>query len=461
MADIFDRLDQNPKKKDKDKAALKAGARVWRPSFGDIFDRVESTAQEASDKAGHGTPITRDNLIGMIPMAAGIAAVPFTEGLSMLPAMGATGLIGAAGKGLELGVRKLTGEWGESNGEFGGKAPSAKEAAEDIGLEGLLYAGTELGGRMVGAGIEAIGKKLAPRRLYQGIIKPSTTLKPAVRDQLLETGLRHEVMPNESGYNDLVQDITRLTKQIDAKIASKSGSIGDVIDPRSISRRLDALVKFYKQQAAPEEDIQAIEAVREQFLRKHSYDAPFTNVRPMDPDAGSGYVPTGKGKTRVYEPMNLESAQAEKRTTQIMNRKKYGEMGSARDEAEKQLAYALRRKITQLYPEIAALNKEDQGMFMLERELRRYVGREGNKNVIGLIPASTGKGLWATAIAAIDNPEIKARLAFAIRRAHNTPILGRTLGAMTPKRLLVGGGRALGAFLEEQPNDFAAEDNAQ
>ena len=435
------------------------------------------------DKTGFGFPkghqpatlpnVTNDDIksagttaLHYLPAALATGAAMFQP--ELLPVAGgfwstaaaATGLAaagGAAGSAIEQGVESATGmeDRPRGVGEFGLR----------LGKEAVKQGAMEFGGRLVAKPFEFIAGKFTPGHLMQSAIKPSTSLEVAKRDQILGTALREGVPASEGGYHKLRAAITDLTGQIDAKIAAKSPDLGAVINPKTVASRLDALIDFYEKQAAPAEDLAAIKGVREQFLKRHSYDAPFTKIRLGTDDAAGGFVPTGEGKTRIYQDMTLSEAQAEKRGTQRFNAEKLGDRGTARDEAEKSLAYSLKEQISALFPEVQGLNARDSEMLALEEQLRRFVGREGNKNRIGLIPtvAAAGTGLFGAAsgnrteegigagglltmsILALDNPEIKSRLAIALAKAAKSRIGAgvHLVGSRLGKELPAAAGRAL------------------
>jgi hypothetical protein len=431
---------------------LPPGAKMFGPSAPQGIDPPKSpTLPEVTNK-----DIAR--LGKYLPAVAATTAAIFQP--ELLPAVGWLGSTAAA-TGLAAGGGAL-GSVAEQGLEVAAGSPGAPkntgEFMKRLGKEGLEQGAYEAGGRAIAApfGFMAgmIGKKLGPQSLMQGAIKPSTRLEAIAgrgvpgtsADEIVGTAIREGIPPSREGYGKLLAAINETTAEIDKSIAAKSPNLGAVISPQAVAKRLDALVDFYENQAAPAEDIAIIKGVRDQFLGKHSVQAPFSVVRPSGPQTSQGFqwtgkiVPTGQtGSTTVYNDLTLAEAQAEKRGTQRFNASSFGTRGTARAEAEKSLAYGLKEQIVNLFPEVTALNTKDSAMLALEDELRRFVIRQGNKNVIGLIPAVAGGvagawhmatgsegqgtgelgagGLLALSIMAIDNPEIKGKLAIALARA--------------------------------------------
>lgn len=381
--------------------------------------------------------------LGYLPAVGATAGVILAPG-GFLPAIAAAALGGAAGSTVQQG--------------FEGFPHGAVGTAQEAGAEGLRQGAYEVGGRVLAKPLTWLASKFMPRRLYQSAVKPSTTLKVAERNRVLDTGLNEGIPASEAGYEKLTSAIDDLNGQIADKIAAKSQDIGSVIDPRAITARLEALEEFYAKQVNADADLKAVQAVKKNFLEKHSYQAPYTKIRPGTEETTGSFVPVGTGKTTVYEPMTLAEAQAEKQATYVMNRKKYGQLSAAQDEAEKNLARGLKEEIVALFPEVSALNARDSSLIALEQQLRRFVGREGNKNVVGLIPAILGTGtglatghgveggaagaMMSAAIFALDNPGIKTTLAIALRKAGQSRI-GRAAQGFTPERVLPAGVRVV------------------
>lgn len=94
---------------------------------------------------------TAGALLEMAPAGAAMAAAPFTGGMSLPMALGTVGILSGGGEAVnQLGHHIL-----------GFDAPqSSAEAAKRIATEGAIQAAFEGGGRLIGAGLRAGGKKL-------------------------------------------------------------------------------------------------------------------------------------------------------------------------------------------------------------------------------------------------------------------------------------------------------------
>lgn len=439
-----------------DQIAPDTGKKSAKPQ-GDIFDQIAIPKGKgaAQDKL---PDLTNEDIkragkfaLGMLPAAGATAAAIFQPELlpvaaGFLPetaaATGAAAAGGLAGSLAQQGIQSATGmeERPRSLGEFGRR--TATEAAEQGAME--------LGGRLVSGPVGFVAKKFLPESLYGRALKPSTTLPVGERQRVIQTGLREGIPASAGGYDKLISSIQDLTGEIDKKLAAKSQNLGDVINPQTVARRLDALEDRFRTQGYPDEDVNTIKKVRESFLKRHSYEAPYTKIRPGSSEEAGAFVPVGKGTTRIYEPMTLAEAQAEKRGTYRYNEWRKNATPHAQEQAEKALARGLKEEIAGLFPEVSKLNARDSDMLALEEQLRRFVGRESNKNIVGLIPAAMGAatGLFGAgdalsgnkerggaeavlglALLALDNKEIQSKLAISLAKAARQRIGPITVGA--------------------------------
>lgn len=371
--------------------------------------------------------------IGAIAAPELIPAYPLIAGVA-----GAT-LGGAAGSTVKQGTLAATG------------APDAPktlgEAAGNVGQDALEQGAMEAGGRFVAKPIEYVASRMfSPRAMYQSALKPSVALDKSIPGSVdameaqrrVQTGLREGIPTSESGYNATVNRIGDVNRQIGSVVNQPSVQM---VDPVDVVRRLDDLEKYYSEQALPGGDLTAIRNARQQYLEKH----------------GAQFDPKTGAMTQQPNLMAPAAAQEEKVATYTQNRKKYGELTTAQTEAEKTIARGLKEELLRIYPELKDLNDRDSALYGLEQSLRRFVGREGNKNLVGLIPAVLGAGagtmaghgaegavvgsLLSGAIMALDSPPVKSSLAIALERVAKSKAgtVGRQL---TPTRVLPTLGRS-------------------
>lgn len=397
-----------------------------------------------------------------------------------------TGNVGPAAQDVSNAVQAQTGQWDKAKEawrhgehiEAGGHAlaaalpivgPAAADVGETIGGEvayddpehpdratGLVRAPQVARGIGQGVGLiassspknimepiatkvaETVGKipvpeKLTPEGLYASSLKIRPGIKGGVpaRDAVVKTGLREGVPVSRGGFDKTGKLVDELLADDAAKIAPVSAKLGPDINPLDVTKPVNRLKPTFENQVNPSADLNAIKDAKSEFLDKHSTSAPYTTIAP-NPYGGNGMVPTGSGAVKTKQPFTVADAQTEKTGTYRQLRGKYGELGSANIEAQKQLARGLKDEITKRVPGLNGVRESE--LIALEEQLGRFVAREGNKNTVGLIPSvlaagsgalvhgaegAASGGLATLAIMALDNPAIKSRIAIALDRARS------------------------------------------
>jgi hypothetical protein len=266
-------------------------------------------------------------------------------------------------------------------------------------------------GGLVGAAIpgaidaaKAGAQKLAPK-VYESVVKPSTTIPAAERSALAQTGIEGGYAGTEGGLKKLQKDIDVLNREIDSSI-TRAGKSGSDIDMKDVVKRAEDLKAFYAKlppdRAKP--FIDEIEKIQQQYLSKPK--------------------------------INPQEAQEMKKAIYRLHRKHYGEMKGAEVEAEKQIARGLKEEIVSRFPELKKLNAQDSSLIDLERVLGRTVNRSRNRDVVGLSDLVGGSimggaGLYeggkeygeGGAIAgilltrALRSPAVMSRISFALNKA--------------------------------------------
>jgi len=276
------------------------------------------------------------------------------------------------------------------------------------------------------AGKVPIPERLTPEGMYQSSLRPSLAKKNLPKiDPEVQTGLRERIPVSRAGLEKTNAAIEDVNQEIADQVAEKSEKLGPVVSPKSVASRVEQTRPTFAEQVNPESDLKALDRSKQEFLNRHVTEAPYTKIAPMV-EEGSGFMPVGEGVTKSEKPLTLSEAQAEKQGTYRQLRKKYGELGSAEVEAQKALARGLKEEIVQRVPELTALNARDGTLIDLQTQLEKMVAREGNKNILGLVPATMSHnptGFLATL--ALDNPAIKSRVAIALDRARKIMSPGR------------------------------------
>lgn len=251
-------------------------------------------------------------------------------------------------------------------------------------------------------------KRIAPQleasseRLYQSALKPSKSIE-ARNPDVIKAGLSERIPVSEKGYDQALIRLEKLNKEIKAKIKAGAKQ-GMTIDPKIVASHTDEVKTRFSKQVAPQQDLAAIDQKRQDFLN-HPDLANYPNGIPLD----------------VGQEM--------KQGTYRQLKGKYGQERAAAIETEKALARGLKDEIAKQLPEIANLNVRDSRLMALEDALSDFVHRSNNGQLIGIgTPlaaiggfAASGSKLGGITLglvkAAIDNPEIKSRLAIILSDA--------------------------------------------
>lgn len=311
---------------------------------------------------------------------------------------------------------------------------AAGSAAPVIAGEAIGMAAPKVGGMIE----STLGDK-APS-WYRSALKPSTvpakqmSVKGAIR-----TGLEEGIPVSGAGAEKLHTTIDDLNHKIQDVIDTKGEGVE--INPKEVAKRTASTETAFKQQVNPDADVAAIKSAKGEYLDKHTQMRPYTKIE-LNPE-GTEYVPMGKGVEKVIQDYPIAEAQREKTGTYTQLRKKYGQLASGSDEAQKSLARGIKEQIAEIFPEINTMNARESKLLNLDPYIERAVARISNHQKMGIgtpiaaggvkaITGSTGLSAAAAAVKAIfDDPNLKSRLAIEMNRASK----GRITPALMKARL--------------------------
>lgn len=343
-----------------------------------------------------------------------------------LPMIGATGVTLLAGPEAAIptymGLAGLGGMVGKGISEaIVPDVESTPDKFKEVAKEGLYDALGEGGGRLAGKVFAAtVGKKFSPNSLFSSAVKPNSRvpgrpLSLTDLNKLADTAAEHGITASEKGG----EKVSRLREGVHAQTLNRINNAPSSLFPISrdqILKRLDDVRRDFANplsKAMTEDDAKVIDKVEEEFKRKPAYFTP---------------QQTQTMKSGTYGDL----------------RGKYGKVGSAQIESEKALARGMREELVARMPELKALGEKESDLIKLEDQIQRFLARERNKNVTGLIPATllggVGGGIGfhfgggegaagglASGVAvgkalalALDNPEIKSTLGNLLRKAART-----------------------------------------
>jgi hypothetical protein len=333
----------------------------------------------------------------------------------------------AAGGGI-IGQKGAT-----STAEALGASPDQAKLAGDVG---------GIAGGIVGGGLPNTAGKAAllgksPEEAYQSALKPSTTIPPGKVASMVQTGLEQGIPVSKSGTEKLSSLLEDLQDKVTAEIQARPNR---PIDPNAVAMRADQIKPGAANQVNASQDLNAIEASKQQFLAEQGA-KPATAGTPPQPtglvDAqGKPIMSAGTpGKPAIpAPPMNAVQAQAMKvGTYRNLSDKAYGELQSASIEAQKALARGLKEELENAFPELHDLNAAESKLYDLQPVLNKAVQRQANHQVMGIstpiaagaTKAITGSNKLAMAAGAVkavmDDPAVKSRLAIALWKAGMSP----------------------------------------
>lgn len=242
------------------------------------------------------------------------------------------------------------------------------------------------------------GAAKAPE-MYQEALKPSTS-DPAKATRVVQNGLELEIPVSKGGLADLNQRLSDLNQKITQTIGDGQGK---TINKFKVASRLNETVRDARNQVNPGDDVTAIKASGDEFLKGNPTEIPAKQAQAM--------------KVGTYERLGSKA---------------YGpnpELKAATVEAQKSLVRGLKDEIAVQFPELKNLNASESRLLDLQPVLEKAVTRIGNRSGIGIgsgiaaggAKAITGSGGIAAVVgtmkAVFDNPSFKSRLAMALYQA--------------------------------------------
>ena len=312
-------------------------------------------------------------------------------------------------------------------------ATDKAQGGHALALENLVgnVIGQAEGGRLMGAGTDAVGKVAAPVvsniadrtavGMYRNALKPPPgSMTAAQSTAKVRTGLDYSIPVSAGGVEKLGNLIDDYNTQIAAELQKYPNR---TVDPNAIATRADQAKANFAQQVNPKSDVSTIEASKQEYLEKHGAQA---GTPPQ-------YMVSGGTPAKAAAPYPAIEAQLEKQATYKILRNKYGEQGSAAVEAQKSLARGAKEEIASQFPEINNLNAGESRLLDLGPVLERAVNRISNNHTIGiggpilaggLKAASNSTGFAAAAglmKAIVDIPAIKSQIAIALSKGAKIP----------------------------------------
>lgn len=253
--------------------------------------------------------------------------------LKMMYRVSPIGTVGRLGESLEKTAYKAGGAVTDVlSGVVPHEAAAAAGYATDVGLQALP--GLVGGSAMAKLGAPAMD--VAARRAMMIALKPSPKrMATGKGERAIETML-------DEGYNVSHGSLAAMKERIMALNSEISDIIKNsnaVVNKSEVLKALNSVVDKFKNTVTPQADLKTIAAAGKQFER-----------HPLAPG----------------EELPIQLAQKLKQGTYKVLDEKYGELGTARVEAEKGLARGLKEEIAKLAPQVSKLNAEESALLNAE-----------------------------------------------------------------------------------------------
>lgn len=275
----------------------------------------------------------------------------------------------------------------------------------------------------------------SPEDAYLGAMKASPALTMAQKTALAQTGINAGIPVSEGGAEKILDSIRKLDAAKWSEINKNPNAPIDANAVADVSRSRN----YFAGQVNPASDVSAIDRVRQEFLERQGA-RPGVPPTPPQPtglldasgrpilDSGSpGQPPTPP------RPLTASEAQTMKQTTGSINSKKYGQMGTAEVEAQKDIVHNIGQELAKQFPALVDNNAQEAALLRLNPYIQRAVSRIANHQRIGIgtaiagTAAKTMTGSAAMGIAAsvlkgvLDDPAVKSQLAITVSKAENIP----------------------------------------
>lgn len=221
--------------------------------------------------------------------------------------------------------------------------------------------------------------------LMQSALKPTLTeLKNGKATTAIDTMLDNNIPLSKKGVVKLREQIDTLNDQISESIKNSTGTVR----VSSVLPYIQEKLEMFKKQVNPDADVAAVKQAWREF-----------KDNPLLAGTG-GNIP-------------VQLAQDMKQGTYRQLSKKYGEMSTASNEAQKAIARGLKEGVAANAPEVVEFNKQESRLIRTLPIFERRVLMDANKNPLGLSLLTKDPVAWGMFMAD-KSAQFKALLARVI-----------------------------------------------
>jgi hypothetical protein len=258
-------------------------------------------------------------------------------------------------------------------------------------------------------GVNYLARSNLPERLYGSAVKlpPSrkwTKVLPgkemSARNAAVEEGMRSEIPPSEYGLAKAIKNKQQTGRAYGEKLREREAALPSEDIHVKVDAVLERGLRRAYQRAADSDDIAGNKAILDAY--KETLKA--GRREHLTPGEANSL------KAEIYKDINfiIESKSSSTRFQQV---------------AKKGVARELDKALDAMFPELEGINARYGARKDLIEALERYMGREGNKNMIGLgTKVLLRPHLWPAAIldSTLGHPQVKARLAFLLNKVRRS-----------------------------------------
>lgn len=349
----------------------------------------------------------------------------------------------AVGYGLNKGINAAENATGNT-----GFARAGIEAGADIlGLVGggkVAMKGArslaDLGKIGVKSAINAIPETVEMSMYQRGLKGQSAfnSLKTAELNKRLNTALDEGIPLNEKGVTKLKTTVADINNVVQNRIAEYADQ-GATVSMEKVMQPVEGIRAQASNQAFPNKANAQINSTVNEFannpaIKKPSFDA-VNSATPTEIPLAQAQKFKQSINTELndfYEAMNKSPDKASYLARQWIAKTKA------------KIGDGLRAEISEIFPEVKALNQREGALLGLNKSLERAVNRIGQRDVVSLkfLQALMYSPKMAIAEFILNNPNIQSNLAIALRQARRKvngvekPTLNPTDTPYTPKPVM-------------------------
>ena len=309
--------------------------------------------------------------------------------------------------GLLLDLSSILTGGGTAAAKVGGKVGALGEKAAEAGrfidpITGAVKAPV--------AAIEKFTGKPISTYLYESAMKPSTTLTPDARKNLLETAMELNARPNVKSVEKLQREKQGVFEQIsDIEDSAGAKSFGNFVDNSELFTGIPEVAAKYKPPSTTARaDLDSIAKVLQDQL---------DSIEAMGVSGGKLSIDDlTRIKRNIYEKVKFDEGQLA------------GRMDRPTEKTYKAIAKAAKEQLEIYIPEVKELNKLYGDISQVQKKLQIPASnRIGNRDLIGIgAPIKAGAGaamsgsvgtLAGVLAGLVDTPSIKASLGINTKRA--------------------------------------------